>query len=129
MDQMVESAIGYLSPIAAGALLFMVASYLMNPAGRRLQSRFVRLGPLEGRTKDEIIGAVGQPSSSWSVGYGKALLQWVAPGYHIALRFDGDRCEAVTYECRPEGEPPRVGEGKRGAASEPFSLVEPKHGG
>lgn len=68
-----------------------------------LKSKFANLGTLSGRTKAEIIAAVGQPSSVSSTGDGKTLLQWQhvseAGGYHIALLFDAhDICEGVTHE-------------------------------
>lgn len=68
-----------------------------------IQNKFVKLGNLVGRTKEEIIKAVGPPSSVSSLPGGESLLQWQhisrAGGYHIALRFDPQgRCKGVTHE-------------------------------
>jgi hypothetical protein len=101
MEHLVESLVGSVGPIAGGILLaiFIYSYYLAQWSGRSLRTQFQCLGRLEGRTKDEIIRVVGQPSGSWTVGEGKTLLQWMTMGYHVALRFDGDRCEGITYEC------------------------------
>jgi hypothetical protein len=56
------------------------------------------LGHLAGRTKDDIIMAVGVPNSFSGVADGKELLQWQRPGYHIALLFKEGVCEGVTNE-------------------------------
>lgn len=56
------------------------------------------LGHLVGRTKDEIILAVGAPNSFSCAAEGKELLQWLRPGYHIALLFKDGICEGATHE-------------------------------
>jgi hypothetical protein len=68
-----------------------------------LKSKFAGLGVLAGKSKDEIISAVGPPNSVSDVGEGKVLLQWQniseAGGYHIALLFDEvGICEGITHE-------------------------------
>jgi len=62
------------------------------------KKRLYGLGHLTGRTKDEIILAVGVPNSFSAADGGKELLQWQRPGYHIALLFLGGICEGVTHE-------------------------------
>ena len=85
-------------PLAAGLGLFAVIQYLMKMPGRAMRSRFVSFGPLAGRTRGEIIAAVGQPNAVSALTGGKTLCQWMAAGYHIVLRFDGELCEGVTHE-------------------------------
>ena len=70
--------------------------------GRNLQAKFRGLGRIAGRTRGDIVRAVGPPNSFSSLAGGKILLQWISPGYHIALRFNGQGeesiCEGVTHE-------------------------------
>jgi hypothetical protein len=68
-----------------------------------LQQKFASLGDLPGKSRTEIINAVGPPQSVSALGDGKTLLQWQminqAGGYHVALMFDeNDLCEGVTHE-------------------------------
>ncbi|QIP70950.1 hypothetical protein [Streptomyces sp. VN1] len=68
------------------------------PGGRALAHGFATLGNLAGRSKDEIVSAVG-PYSSFSVaGPHQVLLQWQSDVYHIALLFEGDVCVGITNE-------------------------------
>ena len=60
--------------------------------------RLYGLGHLVGRSKDEIILAIGAPSSFSVIGPDKDLLQWQRWGYHIALVFSAGVCEGVTHE-------------------------------
>lgn len=74
--------------------------------GKTLNERFVRIGTLAGRTREEIERVVGQPTSISAMADG-ALLQWMetragflsASSYHIALTFDNDGiCTGVSHE-------------------------------
>jgi len=58
--------------------------------GRELHQRFVSLGDMRGKTADEIIAVVGNPSSISSMAAGRTLLQWQATGCHMALLFGPD---------------------------------------
>lgn len=67
------------------------------------KSKFAALGTISGRSKEDIVAAVGPPSSVTQLPNGKTLMQWQhisqAGGYHIALRFAPDgTCEGVTHE-------------------------------
>jgi hypothetical protein len=55
--------------------------------GHDVSRRFRALGNLYGKSKREIIDAVGAPSSVSYLGRTQ-LVQWNTRGYHIALRFD-----------------------------------------
>ena len=88
-----------LIPLAIGAIVAMSAGVQLNDT----KSKFAKLGTIAGKTRAEIIAAVGQPNSVSGIGSGKTLLQWQhtsqAGAYHIALRFDeNDICEGVTHE-------------------------------
>jgi len=78
----------------AGAIQLAMVT---NP-GKKLHAKFVALGTLAGRTKDEIIAEVGPPTSVSGLPDGKTLLQWQATGCHMALRFNGDICDGITHE-------------------------------
>ncbi|MFE9967529.1 hypothetical protein [Streptomyces sp. NPDC005525] len=68
------------------------------PGGRKLAQGFAGLGNLAGRSRDEIVAAVG-PNSSFSIaGPGQVLLQWQSDVYHIALLFEGEVCVGITHE-------------------------------
>jgi len=84
--------------IIAGLALYAVIAVFTRIPGWLLESKFAKLGVLAGRTKAEIINAVGAPTSTSAMTDGKTLLQWMVTGYHIALLFDGDICEGVTHE-------------------------------
>jgi hypothetical protein len=56
------------------------------------------LGHLVGRSKDEIILAVGVPNSFSTIDGDRDLLQWQRSGYHIALSFKNGICEGATHE-------------------------------
>jgi hypothetical protein len=86
-----------------GIAIIFVAARAMKVAtgsnpGKSLKAKFANIGTLRGRTKDEIIAAVGSPSSVSAIKEGVTLLQWQATGYHIALHFTGDLCNGVTHE-------------------------------
>jgi hypothetical protein len=73
-----------------------------NP-GKELHAKFVSLGTLSGRTKDEVVAVVGAPSSISAIGEGQTLLQWQATGCHMALRFTGEICDGITHQHLHQG--------------------------
>ena len=85
-------------PLIGGLVLFFIMQAGVKSPGRALQSKFVSLGSLKGRSKTEIVAVVGLPNSISGLPNGKTLCQWMATGYHIALRFDGEICEGITHE-------------------------------
>jgi hypothetical protein len=98
-------------PVVFGVLLLLASlsrrrSQRRDPlsAGRALALKFIDLGNLRGKTATEIIGAVGSPSSRSSSG-GDSLLQWQAPGYHVAMKFDSaGNFVAITHESHQFGQ-------------------------
>jgi hypothetical protein len=56
--------------------------------GRHLAQKFVSLGKMTGKTRNEIQAVVGPPNSISAMAGGKVLCQWMATGYHIAILFD-----------------------------------------
>ena len=73
--------------------------YDVTAPGRNLHARFVALGDMTGKTTDEIIAAVGPPSSYSSMAAGQSLLQWQATGCHMALLFGPDgRFLKITHQ-------------------------------
>jgi hypothetical protein len=84
--------------VLAGAVAIVVP-FVFRAPGRALRKRFVALGGLKGRTRREIVKAVGEPAIVTPLPDGRTLLQWRATGYHIALVFGKDgRCAGVTHE-------------------------------
>lgn len=84
--------------IVGGLLLYMLISAIVAAPGKLLAQKFASAGTLAGKSKDEIVAIVGPPNSVSGLEGGKTLCQWMAAGYHIALRFDGEVCEGVTSE-------------------------------
>ncbi len=91
---------GYIYPIIIGLLMYFFISWIVKEPGRSLQRKFVSLGNLVGKNKNEITSVAGLPNSISAASNGKTICQWMATGYHIALLFNGDICEGVTYEYR-----------------------------
>lgn len=66
---------------------------------RTLQSDFISLGPMTGKTANEIIAVVGAPSSRSFMANNYTLLQWQEIGYHMACLFDANgRFVMITSE-------------------------------
>ena len=84
--------------VIGGAISAALAQGNVTAPGRELHSRFVALGTLAGKTKDEIVAAIGPPTSISSLPNGKTLLQWQATGCHMALRFTGEVCDGLTHQ-------------------------------
>jgi len=89
---------GCLWTLLGGSLLSGATNAAVRAPGRELQRKFVALGVMTGKTKEDIVAAVGPPSSISQLPDGKMLLQWIATGYHIALLFDGETFDGVTHE-------------------------------
>lgn len=81
-----------------GIVLYAIISAMTTAPGRSLQNKFVNMGTLTGKSKNEIISIVGSPNSISALPDGKVVLQWMATGYHIALIFNDDICEGVSHE-------------------------------
>ena len=68
-----------------------------------LKIRFAQAGALSGRSKADIIAAVGNPTSVSGAPNGGSVLQWIntsaGGAYHVALLFDANGvCVGVTHE-------------------------------
>jgi hypothetical protein len=93
-----DYAVMLVTTTVGGLILYAVISALSVTPGRNLQRKFVALGVIRGRTKDEIVASVGPPQSVSYTGENKELLQWMATGYHICLIFEGGVCQGVQSE-------------------------------
>jgi hypothetical protein len=92
------SEIALVALVIAGAIAIVVP-FVFRAPGRALRKQFVALGTLKGRTRREIVKAVGEPATETALPDGRTLLQWRATGYHIALVFEQNgRCFGVTHE-------------------------------
>ncbi len=69
--------VGWATVIVLGGFFVvgMVCMAIFGSPEGNLQKRFVELGNLQGRTRQEIIIAVGAPNSISQAGGGKTLLQ------------------------------------------------------
>jgi len=95
----VDQLIWFALPLLGGLLLFALISAGVRAPGQLLAQKFAALGTLKGRPMQEIVAAVGPPSAQSGAAGGKQVLQWMATGYHIVLRFDAEGvCEGVTHE-------------------------------
>lgn len=91
----------YVGPFIGGLFLFVLIAAAVRAPGAALSKKFVALGTLSGKTKAEIIAAVGQPNAVSAAGEGKTVLQWLRTGYHIALVFNAqDVCEGISHNSR-----------------------------
>ena len=83
-------------------IIFIVMSILSSGwfvtlGGKQLHQKFAALGDLKGKTKQEIIAAVGNPSAISGTADGKTVCQWMKTGFHIALIFNGEICEGISH--------------------------------
>jgi len=73
-----------------GLLILMAVAGSAGRGGmreaRELAARFASVGNLVGKTSDEIVKVVGQPTSVSPTASGK-LLQWQCTGYHVGIVF------------------------------------------
>jgi hypothetical protein len=81
-----------------GGIFAAIQNHTITSPGRALYQKFVNLGSVEGMHKDEIIAAVGPPTSLSGLPDGKVLIQWQATGCHMALQFSADICQGITHQ-------------------------------
>lgn len=87
---------GWMMVLMVGLPIIFAFGYALQAQGA--QSKFKNLGVIKGRTKAEILQAVGPPNSVSAMAHGGEILQWITPGYHIALIFTNDICDGVSHE-------------------------------
>ena len=79
--------------IVIGVMTLAVLMTIGNHSSRNARGPYARsfqsLGPMNGKTLQQVIKAVGSPTSRSYIG-GATLAQWSEAGYHIAVKF-GDR--------------------------------------
>ena len=73
--------------LVGAALVAIIVPRLVLAPGRRLRKQFVALGSLKGKTRREIVKAVGEPATETPLPDGRTRLQWRTTGYHIVLVF------------------------------------------
>ena len=84
--------------VAAVLVGGVINAAMQAESGNGLAQKFVALGNMMGKTEEEIIAAVGEPTARSVIGPGLILLQWQKANYHIALKFKDGLCEGVTHE-------------------------------
>lgn len=98
-----EGILWFIGIFVVGGIFFALQQQAVTAPGRELHQKFVELGNLQGKIKDEIIAKVGPPTSISGLPEGKTLLQWQATGCHMALRFNGESCEGITHQYLHQG--------------------------
>ena len=93
----------FLGASVVGSIVFAIQKHAVTAPSRELHQKFVELGDLTGKSKDEIIAKVGSPTSISGLANGKTLLQWQTTGCHMALRFNEDSCEGITHQHLHQG--------------------------
>jgi hypothetical protein len=88
--------------VVGGAISAASQKQDVTAPGRELHKKFVSLGNMTGKTRDEIIAVVGQPTSISELAGGKTLLQWQATGCHMAVRFAGNMFDGITHQHLPK---------------------------
>ncbi|QDT99003.1 hypothetical protein [Gimesia aquarii] len=84
--------------LVGGLVMYAIINWVVKEPGRQLQRKFIKLGDLRGKHKDEIVQVVGPPQSISAVDESTILLQWTATGYLIALIFEADICKGINQE-------------------------------
>jgi hypothetical protein len=74
------SQLALIALVLAG-LTAVVVPFVFRAPGRALRKRFIALGTLKGKTRKEIVKAVGEPGTETPLPDGRTLLQWRATGY------------------------------------------------
>jgi urease gamma subunit len=97
MDDIMKFISDYWLIIVIVISLFGSGSWFVTLQGKELRRKFEALGELKGKTKQEIIAAVGSPSAISGAADGKTLCQWMKTGFHIGLIFDGEVCEGISH--------------------------------
>lgn len=89
----------FIVTVCGGLVMYWITSAAVRAPGRALQTKFVSIGVLKGKKKEDIIAVVGSPNSISAAPDGGQLLQWISTGYHIAIVFDANGiCQGVTHE-------------------------------
>lgn len=86
--------------LLGGFVLFVLIGAMVRSGGNRLARRFDSLGDVRGMDVNDIVRAVGNPQAETQMANGTRLVQWQAPGYHVALLFAGDECLGITHQSR-----------------------------
>lgn len=85
--------------LIGGLVLFFVLRVIACGGGWYKSGIFQSMGTLRGRSRADIVRTAGRPNFMDRTPQGFLLLQWIQPGYHIALLFDeNDICLGVTHE-------------------------------
>ena len=67
----------YIGPLIGGIILYLIINAVVKSPGNSLQSKFVKLGTLKGKTLKEITAACGQPNSVSAASNENKVMQWI----------------------------------------------------
>jgi hypothetical protein len=97
MDDIMKFISDYWLIIIIVISVFGSGGWFVTLQGKELRRKFEALGELKGKTKQEIVAAVGPPNAVSSVAEGKTLCQWMKTGFDIGLIFNGEICEGISH--------------------------------
>lgn len=86
--------------VAIAILLFrIVGSVFLGDPGKELNQKFVKMGSLTGKSKEEIVSKVGGVSSQTTNSDNSFVCTWSAGTYSISVLFSADnKCEKIIHE-------------------------------
>lgn len=80
----------------------VVVSVVSGLAFSSKANKFVQFGNVRGKTLEEIVKIVGQPTSMSSIGFNQVLYQWInvssSGSYHYAMSFMDGKCVGYTHQ-------------------------------
>lgn len=72
-----------------GILLYVIIKSAVKSKGKKLQRKFISLGNMTGKTKQEIIAKCGNFKSIKNI-QGGSICVWMDTGYIMTLQFDSN---------------------------------------
>ena len=84
--------------VTVALLLGCIVIFIQMTAGMFLDQKFVKLGTLTGRARQEIVDAVGNPNVITQLEDNSSVQEWISPRYSISLKFIGETCVGVVHE-------------------------------
>ena len=84
--------------LTVGLITFLWTVAQKAKGGKQLMMKFVRLGEMKGMTRQQIVNAVGHPTSMTIGEQGVTAVEWRAGTFRAVLGFFGDSCIGVLHQ-------------------------------
>jgi hypothetical protein len=78
----------------------LASAYAATVRSASLRRKFESLGKIPGRSMEEILRHVGQPSKRAKLDGSRELLYWRRINFEVALTFADGVCESIDYEAK-----------------------------